>query len=161
MTAVDLRQLVDEVVAELAQETKGRDIAWRIGALPACYGDRSMLRLVVTNLLANAVKFTRLRGQAEIEIGCVNGSKSEVEMFVRDNGVGFDMQYVDKLFGVFQRLHLAEQFEGTGIGLATVQRIVHRHGGSVRAQGAVDRGATIYFSLPTAADSLEGRTTAP
>ena len=145
---VSLEQLVKEVVAEFRQETKGRDIAWKIGALPACYGDRSMLRLAIVNLVSNAVKFTRLRTQAEIEIGCVDGNRNEVELFVRDNGAGFDMQYANKLFGVFQRLHLPEQFEGTGIGLATVQRIIHRHGGKVRAEGAVDQGATFYFSLP-------------
>jgi light-regulated signal transduction histidine kinase (bacteriophytochrome) len=145
---VNLEQLVKEVVAELGQETKGRDISWKIGALPVCFGDRSMLKLVVVNLVSNAVKFTRTRKPAEIEVGCVAGNKNEVEVFVRDNGAGFDMQYVNKLFGVFQRLHLAEQFEGTGIGLATVQRIIHRHGGKVRAEGAVDQGATFYFSLP-------------
>jgi signal transduction histidine kinase len=145
---VSLEQLVKEVVAEFGQETKGRDIVWKIGALPACYGDRSMLRLAIVNLVSNAVKFTRLRTQAEIEIGCVDGNRDEVEAFVRDNGAGFDMQYANKLFGVFQRLHLPEQFEGTGIGLATVQRIIHRHGGKVRAEGAVDQGATFYFSLP-------------
>jgi signal transduction histidine kinase len=145
---VSLEQLAKEVVAEFRQETKGRDIAWKIGALPACYGDRSMLRLAIVNLVSNAVKFTRLRTQAEIEIGCVDRNRNEVEVFVRDNGAGFDMQYANKLFGVFQRLHLPEQFEGTGIGLATVQRIIHRHGGKVRAEGAVDQGATFYFSLP-------------
>ncbi len=152
---VDLEQLVKEVVAEIGQDTKGRDIAWKIGALPVCYGDRSMLRLVVVNLVSNAVKFTRMRRSAEIEIGCVDRNKKEFEVFVRDNGAGFDMQYVNKLFGVFQRLHLPEQFEGTGIGLATVQRIIHRHGGQVRAEGAVDQGATFHFSLPTAQDTAE------
>jgi len=147
-TKVDLKQLVDEVVAEIRPDTKGRDIAWKIGALPVCYGDRSMLRLVVVNLVSNAVKFTRMREPAEIEIGCDDRNEEEVEVFVRDNGAGFDMQYVNKLFGVFQRLHLPEQFEGTGIGLATVQRIVHRHGGQVRGEAAVDQGATFYFSLP-------------
>jgi light-regulated signal transduction histidine kinase (bacteriophytochrome) len=146
--AVSLEQLVKEVVAEFRQETKGRDIAWKIGALPACYGDRSMLRLVIVNLVSNAVKFTRLRKPAEIEIGCVDVNGNDVEVFVRDNGAGFDMQYANKLFGVFQRLHLPDEFEGTGIGLATVQRIIHRHGGKVRAEGAVDQGATFYFSLP-------------
>jgi signal transduction histidine kinase len=160
-TAVDLQQLVREVVAEIGQDTKSRDIVWKIGALPVCYGDRSMLRLVVVNLVSNAVKFTRARGPAEIEIGCVDRNKEDVEVFVRDNGAGFDMQYVDKLFGVFQRLHLPEEFEGTGIGLATVQRIIHRHGGKVRGEGAVDQGATFYFSLPKAQDAVERTANAP
>jgi light-regulated signal transduction histidine kinase (bacteriophytochrome) len=147
-TQVDLGELVEEVVAEIGQDTKGRDIAWKIGILPVCYGDRSMLKLVVLNLVSNAAKFTRMREPAEIEIGAVDRNEDEVELFVRDNGAGFDMQYVDKLFGVFQRLHLPEQFEGTGIGLATVQRIIHRHGGQVRGEGAIDQGATFYFSLP-------------
>jgi light-regulated signal transduction histidine kinase (bacteriophytochrome) len=154
-TEVDLEQLVKEVVAEIGRDTKGRDIAWKIGALPVCYGDRSMLKLVVVNLVSNAVKFTRKRRSAEIEIGCVDRNKKEVEVFVRDNGAGFDMQYANKLFGVFQRLHLPEQFEGTGIGLATVQRIIHRHGGKVRGEGAADQGATFYFSLPKARDAVE------
>jgi PAS domain S-box-containing protein len=155
--AVSLESLVKEVVAEFRQETKGRDIAWKIGALPACYGDRSMLRIVVVNLVSNAVKFTRLRTPAEIEIGCVDVNRDEVEVFIRDNGAGFDMRYANKLFGVFQRLHLPDEFEGTGIGLATVQRIIHRHGGRVRAEGAVDQGATLYFSLPkeAAAETTE------
>jgi K+-sensing histidine kinase KdpD len=158
---VDLEQLVKEVVAEIGQDTKGREIAWKIGALPVCHGDHSMLRLVVANLVSNAVKFTSMRSPAEIEIGCVDCNKEEVEVFVRDNGAGFDMQYVNKLFGVFQRLHLPEQFEGTGIGLATVQRIIHRHGGTVRGEGAVDQGATFYFSLPKAQDAGERRANAP
>ncbi|HEX4407692.1 MAG TPA: ATP-binding protein [Xanthobacteraceae bacterium] len=146
-TSVDLTQLVSEVIAELGQETKGRDIVWKIGDLPTCLGDRSMLKLVFMNLISNAVKFTRPRSPAEIEIGCADGPGG-TEVFVRDNGAGFDMRYVDKLFGVFQRLHLAEEFEGTGIGLATVQRIIHRHGGRVRAEGVLDQGAKFSFSLP-------------
>ena len=145
---VDMESLVGEVVAELGQETKDRNIDWNIGPLPVCYGDRSMLKVVLMNLLSNAVKFTRIRKRVEIEIGCADRCEDQAELFVRDNGAGFDMQYVDKLFGVFQRLHLAEEFEGTGIGLATVQRIIHRHGGEVRAVGAVDQGAAFYFSLP-------------
>jgi signal transduction histidine kinase len=144
---VSLDQLVKEAVAEIGQDTKGRDIVWKIDPLPVCYGDRSMLRLVIVNLLSNAVKFTRMRARAEIEIGYVDG-ENEVHAFVRDNGAGFDMRYVNKLFGVFQRLHLPEDFEGTGIGLATVRRIIHHHGGEVRAEGAVDQGATFTFSLP-------------
>jgi signal transduction histidine kinase len=160
-TKVDLDQLVGEVVAEIRQDSKDRDIAWKIGALPVCYGDRSMLRLVVVNLVSNAVKFTRMRERAEIEIGCVDRNEKEVEVFVRDNGAGFDMQYANKLFGVFQRLHLPEQFEGTGIGLATVQRIIHRHGGQVRGEGAVDQGAAFYFSLPKAQYAWKRTANAP
>jgi light-regulated signal transduction histidine kinase (bacteriophytochrome) len=146
-TLVNLDQLVKEAVGEVRQEAAGRDIAWRIGPLPVCYGDRSMLRVVLINLLSNAIKFTRTRARAEIEIGYADGNKGEAELFVRDNGVGFDMKYVNKLFGVFQRLHQPDEFEGTGIGLATVQRVIHRHGGKVRAEGVVDQGATIYFSV--------------
>jgi PAS domain S-box-containing protein len=145
--AVSLDQLVQEARSEVQQDSNGRNIVWKIGALPAWYGDRSMLRLVFVNLLSNAVKFTRTRSEAEIEIGCSEQKQDHVVVFVRDNGVGFDMKYVNKLFGVFQRLHPPEVFEGTGIGLATVQRIVHRHGGRVWAEGVVDKGATLYFSL--------------
>ena len=154
-TVVNLDRLVAEVVAELAQETRGRDVVWKIGSLLVCHGDRSMLKVVLTNLVSNAVKFTRMRARAEIEIGCIGGKESQVEVFVRDNGAGFDMQYVNKLFGVFQRLHRSEEFEGTGIGLATAQRIIHRHGGEAWAEGAVDKGATFYFSLPKAQDAAE------
>jgi K+-sensing histidine kinase KdpD len=160
-TAVKLEQLVREVVAELGQETSGRDISWKIGALPMCYGDRSMLKVVLVNLVSNAVKFTRMRKQAEIEIGCAEEKQNQAEVFVRDNGAGFDMQYANKLFGVFQRLHRSEEFEGTGIGLATAQRIIHRHGGKIRAEGAVDRGATFYFSLPKTQDAAERTANAP
>ena len=147
-TVVDMDQLVADVLRELRPETAGRDVAWNVHPLPACYGDRSMLRLVLMNLLSNAIKFTRGRPRAEIEVGCVQDGGDAMVAFVRDNGAGFDMKYAHKLFGVFQRLHPANAFEGTGIGLATVQRIVHRHGGTVRAEGAVDGGATFYFSIP-------------
>jgi signal transduction histidine kinase len=147
-TLVSLAQLVKEVLSEVGEDTERRDISWKIGTLPDFYGDRSMLRLVLVNLISNAVKFTRTRPRAEIEIGCSEGNGDDLVVFVRDNGVGFDMKYVNKLFGVFQRLHQASEFEGTGIGLATVQRIIHRHGGKVWAEGVVDSGATIYFSAP-------------
>lgn len=146
-TGVDLQGLVREAVLEARRDIHGRDIVWRVGRFPYWYGDHSMLRLLLVNLISNALKFTRTRSQAEIEIGCLKEDKDQVVVFVRDNGVGFDMRYAGKLFGVFQRLHRAEAFEGTGIGLATVQRIVHRHGGKVWAESEVDKGATFYFSL--------------
>jgi PAS domain S-box-containing protein len=147
-TLFSLTQLVREALSEVRRDAEGRNIAWKVGALPDFYGDRSMLRLVLVNLISNAIKFTRTRPQAEIEIGCADGNTDDLVVFVRDNGVGFDMKYANKLFGVFQRLHQASEFEGTGIGLATVQRIIHRHGGKVWAEGAVDGGATFYFSAP-------------
>jgi PAS domain S-box-containing protein len=146
-TTVSLKQLVEEALTEVRKDTDGRNIVWRVGGLPPWYGDRSMLRLVLVNLISNAVKFTSTRSQAEIEIGCLKHEQDQVVVFIRDNGVGFNMKYVSKLFGVFQRLHRPEAFEGTGIGLATVQRIVHRHGGQVWAEGLLDKGATFYFSL--------------
>ena len=147
-TMVSLEQLVKEVQNELSRETEGRNMTWKIGPLPDFYGDRSMLKLALVNLISNAVKFTRTRPAPEIEVGFTDQGAEGAVVFVKDNGVGFDMRYVDKLFGVFQRLHRANEFEGTGIGLATVQRIIHRHGGRVWAQGQVGGGATFYFSLP-------------
>jgi len=142
------QSLVHETLDALEPETKGRQIAWKIGELPEVQADLAMLRQVWINLLANAVKYTRPRNPAEIEIGCTDSAGGEHVFFVRDNGVGFDMRYADKLFGVFQRLHHSDQFEGTGIGLANVGRIIHRHGGRAWAQGKVDGGATFFFSLP-------------
>jgi light-regulated signal transduction histidine kinase (bacteriophytochrome) len=147
-TLVNLGQLVGEVRSEVERETKERDIAWKVDALPSVFGDRAMLRLALVNLISNAVKFTGTRPQARIDIGCADEKQDEVVLFVKDNGVGFDMKYVHKLFGVFQRLHKPEAFEGTGIGLATVQRIMARHGGRVWAEGKVDKGATFYISAP-------------
>ncbi|HVF84654.1 MAG TPA: ATP-binding protein [Abditibacteriaceae bacterium] len=154
--AVDMNALVNEVQNDLAPELQGRDIQWKVDDLPIVRGDREMLSLALRNLLGNAVKYTSRRAEALVEIGClgrdearVTGVKDEeAAFFIRDNGAGFDMQYVDKIFGVFQRLHALEEFEGTGIGLANVQRIIARHGGRVWAQGEIDRGATIFFSLP-------------
>jgi len=150
---VSLQQLVQEAMQELREETQGRDITWKIGQLPELMVDRSMMRLVMINLLANAVKFTGKRERAEIEVGASRDEAEGIVVFVRDNGVGFDMEYADKLFGVFQRLHPAEEYEGTGIGLANVQRIIHRHKGRTWARGEVDQGATFYFSLPKATEA--------
>jgi PAS domain S-box-containing protein len=149
-TTVHLEPLIKGVVGEIAPDTKGRKIVWHIGNLPICYGDPAMLRVVFGNLVSNAVKFTQTCPQAEIEISSVNHAPDEVVVLVKDNGVGFDMKYEDKLFGVFQRLHSQEAFEGTGIGLATVQRIVQGHGGRVWAEASVNNGATFYVALPKA-----------
>jgi light-regulated signal transduction histidine kinase (bacteriophytochrome) len=140
--------LVQEAIQELEPAMRGRTIHWQIADLPVVMGERAMLRAVLINLLANAVKFTRPRNRAEIEIGCQAGQDAETIVYVRDNGMGFDMQYVDKLFDVFQRLHRADEFEGTGIGLANVRRIITRHGGRTWAEGQVNQGATFYFALP-------------
>ena len=144
---MDVELLVKETIGSLQPETQGREIRWKIAPCPQVQADLAMMRQVFANLLANATKYTRTREVAEIEVG-VQSAPSEHIFFVRDNGVGFDMKYVDKLFGVFQRLHRAEDFEGTGIGLANVRRIIARHGGRTWAEGKVDEGATIYFSLP-------------
>ena len=141
-----LSRLVEEVVADLKAETAGRAVQWQIQPLPAIECDSGLMKQVFANLLSNAVKYTRPRSPAVIEIGCRKG-KGDPALFVRDNGVGFNMKYADKLFGVFQRLHRAEEFEGTGVGLATVQRIIRKHGGSIWAEAAVDQGATFYFTV--------------
>ncbi len=176
---VDLDQLIHDVQRDVMTEAGNRQIEWKIDPLPAVNGDVIMLRLAIRNLLSNAVKYTRRQPHARIEIGTaaeqvmarlesppgsskdfpaslnVSPTKSpagQIVFYVRDNGAGFDMQYIEKLFGVFQRLHRTEDFEGTGIGLANVRRIVERHGGRVTAYSEVDSGATFYFSLPL--DSL-------
>ncbi len=145
---VDLGVLVQEVIRELEPETHDRAIHWRIEDLPVVTGDRAMLRIVLVNLISNALKFTRPCPQPEIEIGCLPSRETQTTVFVRDNGVGFDMKYADKLFGVFQRLHRTDEFEGVGIGLANVRRIIKRHGGKTWAEGQLNQGATVYFSLP-------------
>jgi signal transduction histidine kinase len=144
---INLGQLVEEALADVRRDVGDRKIVWTVGKMPVGYGDRAMLRLALVNLIANAVKFTRTRTPAEIEIGQMPATDDQVVIFVRDNGVGFDMKYVGKLFGVFQRLHSAETFEGTGIGLATVQRIAHRHGGRAWGEGSLNQGATFYLSI--------------
>jgi PAS domain S-box-containing protein len=145
---VNLDQLVKETLEDFQVDTKDRNIVWKIHQLPAVQADRALLRQALVNLVSNAVKFTGTRAEAKIEIGCAPGRDSEIVVFIRDNGAGFDPRYAGKLFGVFQRLHTQEQFEGTGIGLANVQRIIHRHGGRTWAEGVVDSGATFYFSIP-------------
>ncbi len=146
---VSLGQLVQECRRELETEMHGRTIEWTVGELPEVNADRALLHQVLANLLGNAVKYTRPRPVARIEVAA-RRENNEVIVSVRDNGAGFDMKYIDKLFGVFQRLHADTEFEGTGIGLANVRRIISRHGGRTWAEGEVDKGATFYFSLPVA-----------
>jgi PAS domain S-box-containing protein len=145
-SAVDTGKLVRSVLGELNYKQKGRQIDVRIAELPPCQAGPALLKQVWVNLLSNAVKYTGKREAAVIEIGCAR-EKGQNVYFVRDNGTGFDMKYAHKLFGVFQRLHRAEDYEGTGVGLAIVQRVVHRHGGRIWAESAVNNGATFYFTL--------------
>jgi len=144
---VDLNVLFDEVCGELAESTVGRDIRWTVARLPEVHGDRAMLKQVLANLLGNSIKYTRSRTPAEIDVGFTKDGDGQLAFHVRDNGAGFDMKYADKLFGVFQRLHRPDEFEGTGIGLANVRRVVARHGGRTWAEGKPDHGATFYFTL--------------
>jgi PAS domain S-box-containing protein len=147
-TDVDLDLLVQEARADFEGETKERSIVWIIPRLPAVRADATLLRLALINLMSNAVKFTSGRKMPKIEIGCGPSTDGETMIFIRDNGAGFDPKYAANLFGVFQRLHSQAEFEGTGIGLANVQRIINRHGGRIWAEGAVDGGAIFCFSLP-------------
>ena len=144
---VNLSWLLKESLDEISEVTEGRDIEWKLGELPSVYGEPSMLKLVLVNLISNAVKFTSSRARAEIEIGCRQDGNEDV-CFIKDNGVGFNMDHSDRLFGVFQRLHTQNEFEGTGIGLANVRRIIALHGGRTWAEGSVGQGATFYFTLP-------------
>lgn len=143
---INMGELVHTVFEDLKPGITGRELNIAIASLPACRGDPAMLRQVWVNLLGNAIKFTRLKA-ARIEVGGATEGTEQV-YYVRDNGAGFDMRYADKLFGVFQRLHGVEEFEGTGIGLAIVKRIITRHGGRVWAEGKVNEGATFHFALP-------------
>jgi PAS domain S-box-containing protein len=141
-----LNSLLAEVRSGLQAETEGREIEWKVGSLPFVECDPALMKQVLANLLANAAKFTRPRSPAVIEVGTLAGNGGPT-VFVRDNGVGFSMKYADKLFGVFQRLHRAEDFPGTGVGLATVRRIIHKHGGRIWAESELNKGATFYFTL--------------
>jgi PAS domain S-box-containing protein len=145
---VNLDELIKETLGDFQEETKERTIVWRIHALPSVRADRALLRMALVNLISNSLKFTVARAEAKIEIGRVHGRDNETIVFIRDNGAGFNQEYAHKLFVVFQRLHTQDEFEGTGIGLANVQRIIERHGGRVWAEGVVDGGATFYFSIP-------------
>lgn len=147
-TEVALARVVREVISELNPKDGSREVEWQVGELPVVIGDRAQLRQVFVHLLGNALKFTRPRPKARIEIDRQPAGGAEVVVFVRDNGVGFDSAYAGKLFSVFQRLHRVEEFEGTGIGLALVHRIVSRHGGRVWAEGRLGEGATFFVALP-------------
>jgi light-regulated signal transduction histidine kinase (bacteriophytochrome) len=146
----DLSSLAHVIAAELQQGDANRNVEFVIPEGIMAYGDAAMLRVVMDNLMGNAWKFTSLLSSARIEFGVTHTLGKRDVYFVRDNGAGFDMQYANKLFGAFQRLHLNEEFPGTGIGLASVQRIIHRHSGQIRAESAVGQGATFYFDLDSA-----------
>src|SRR5262249_49167936 len=152
-------ELVQQVISELEPETRERHVDWRLEHLPFVSADRGLMHQVLANLLANAVKYTRPRDPAEVRVFAIE-QDDEIIFGVADNGVGFNMEYIDKLFGVFQRLHTASEFEGTGVGLANVRRIVQRHGGRTWAEGVQGHGATFYFSL-AAPDALECKLGAP
>jgi len=145
---LDLNVVVSRVVEGLVPETVGRSVQWRLASLPSVRGDETLLRAVFQNLLGNAVKFTGHQPDAVIEVGAHETDSAEWTIFVKDNGAGFDPTYAHRLFGAFQRLHHEDEFEGTGVGLANVQRIIHRHGGRVLAEGSPGLGATFYITLP-------------
>jgi len=147
MSEIEMVKLTKAAFEELKSIAQERKVQFNVKALPTAHGDQAMIRQVLANFLSNAIKFTKPKEVAMIEVGSFS-EKNENVYYVKDNGVGFDMQYVNKLFQVFQRLHGAEEFEGTGVGLAVVQHIIHRHGGRVWAEGKVNEGATFYFTLP-------------
>jgi light-regulated signal transduction histidine kinase (bacteriophytochrome) len=148
ITLIDLESLVGDVINLFKPDLEERTIQWKVSSLPKIYGDQVLMQLVYENVISNALKYTSKKEIALIEIGSVSETEKEYELFVKDNGVGFDMAYSDKLFNVFQRLHNADSFEGIGIGLANVKQIIEKHKGSVRAEGKPDEGATFYFTLP-------------
>jgi light-regulated signal transduction histidine kinase (bacteriophytochrome) len=152
-----LTPLVQRIIDDLKPDINGRRIDWRVDPLPVVECDAGLMELAFTNLLSNAVKYTRPREHAVIEVGQTTRDGEQV-LFVRDNGVGFDMKYAAKLFGVFQRLHRIDEFEGTGVGLATVQRIIRKHGGSIWAEAAVDKGAAFFFTLGASTHRLAAKT---
>ena len=147
ISKLDLESLFRNIFGELKLSNTGRNVRLEVKPLPMVYGDCTLLQQVISNLLANAFKFTAPRQTAIIEVGGKKGKNDENIYYVKDNGVGFDMKYSGKLFGLFQRLHGQDEFEGTGVGLSIVQRVIRRHGGDVWAEGKVDQGATVYFSL--------------
>jgi signal transduction histidine kinase len=155
LSEVDLELVLDQALEATQGDIQGRNIQWERTRLPKAQGDSALLRQVFVNLISNAVKYTRAREPAVIEIGCRKGRADEVVVFVRDNGVGFDMRYASHLFGLFRRLHRADEFEGTGVGLANAHRIIGRHGGRIWAEAAVDRGATFCFSLLLSANGTK------
>ena len=144
----ELNPIVDDVVSMLQPECYGRDVEWRIAKLPALDCDPILMGQVFQNLLGNALKYSRGRAKAVIEVGTIQQPGEPAIIFVRDNGAGFDMKYAEKLFGVFQRLHKAEEFEGTRVGLAIVQRIINKHGGRIWVEAELGKGATFSFTLP-------------
>ena len=147
VSSIDMESLVMDIFGELKPSIENRDVQLEIKALPPAYGDRTLIYQVLSNLMSNSIKFTRIKEKAIIEVGA-NERKDENVYYVKDNGAGFDMKYVHKLFGLFQRLHGTDEFEGTGVGLSIVQRIIRRHGGRVWGEGKINNGATIYFTLP-------------
>ncbi len=156
VSPIDMESLVMNVFEELKPSIENRNVQMEIKSLPSTSGDRTLLYQVLSNLISNSIKFTRSKEKAIIEVGAEKG-KDENTYYVKDNGAGFDMRYVNKLFGLFQRLHGSDEFEGTGVGLSIVQRIIRRHGGRVWGEGKVDEGATIYFILPNKVEALESQ----
>jgi two-component system sensor kinase len=153
MGRVETSEIVSKCIADLEMECKSRNIQWKIGEMPAVKGDAAMMKQVFANLIGNAIKYTRNRDPAIIEIECQKEPTGELQFAIKDNGAGFDMKYAEKLFGVFQRMHRPEEFEGTGIGLAIVRRIILRHGGRIWASAVLNGGATFTFTIDPAKEA--------